>query len=56
MTNMSHELDLMRFLFGEIDRVYAEEGKRTRAHDVEETVSLTIHFVDGTVGTFLLSE
>lgn len=56
MTNMSHELDLMRFLFGEIDRVYAEEGKRTRAHDVEETVSITIHFVDGTVGTFLLSE
>lgn len=56
LTNLSHELDLMRFLFGEVSRVYAEAGQKTRGFDVEETVAITLKFVSGCVATILLSE
>lgn len=56
LTNLSHELDLMRYLFGDITRVFAETGKKTRAYDVEETVAITLKFDSGIVGTMLISE
>lgn len=56
LTNLSHELDLMRFLFGEINKVYAEPGSTTRGFDVEETVAITLKFQSGCVGTILLSD
>ncbi|PWN37046.1 NAD(P)-binding protein [Meira miltonrushii] len=56
LTNLSHELDLMRFLFGEITRVFAEPGSTTRGFDVEETVAITLKFQSGCVGTIILSD
>jgi len=56
LTNLSHELDLMRFLFGEITRIFAEPGSTTRGFDVEETVAITLKFQNGCVGTILLSD
>lgn len=46
----------MRFLFGDITRVYCEQGPNTRGHDVEETGALTMRFASGAVGTFIFSE
>lgn len=56
LTNMSHEIDLFRYLFGEITRVYLELGPNMREHDVDETGAATIRFASGTVGTFVFSD
>lgn len=56
LTNLSHELDLMRFLLGDITRVYAEVGTSLRGFEVDETVAITIKFAQGCVGTIILSE
>lgn len=56
LTNLSHELDLMRYLFGDVSRVYAESGSSTRGFDVDETVAITLRFRSGVVATVLLSE
>jgi predicted dehydrogenase len=56
LTNLSHELDLACFLFGDIKRVYAEPGAKTRGFDAEETVTIVLSFTSGCVGTFVLSE
>lgn len=56
LTNMSHEIDLFRYLFGDITRVYLELGPNMRGHDVDETGAATIRFASGTVGTFVFSD
>lgn len=56
LTNMSHEIDLFRYLFGDITRVYLELGPSLRGYDVDETGAATIRFASGTVGTFVFSD
>ncbi|KAL8293569.1 hypothetical protein RQP46_000270 [Phenoliferia psychrophenolica] len=56
LINLVHDLDLLRHLFGDIVRVYAEQGASTRGHDVEETGACTLKFASGAVGTFLFSD
>lgn len=56
LTNLSHELDLMRFLFGEIQQVFCQTGNNTRGFDVEETCAITLKFENGFIGTFILSD
>lgn len=56
LTNMSHEIDLFRYLFGEITRVYLELGPNLRGYDVDETGAATIRFASGTVGTYVFSD
>ncbi|KAF9463756.1 hypothetical protein BDZ94DRAFT_1235851 [Collybia nuda] len=54
--NMIHDVDLLRYLFGDIKRVYCEEGERTRGHPVEETGAVVLKFASGAVGTFFFSD
>lgn len=56
LINMIHEIDNMRYLFGDIVRVYVEPGISTRGFDVEETAVMTLRFRSGTVGAFVLSD
>ncbi|KAI5480292.1 quinate utilization oxidoreductase QutH [Pseudohyphozyma bogoriensis] len=56
LINLVHDIDLMIYLFGDIVRVYCEEGVSTRGHPVEETGALTMKFASGTVGTFIFSD
>lgn len=56
LLNMIHEIDSLRFLFGDIVRVYVESGLSTRRFEVEETAVMTLRFKSGTVGTFVLSD
>jgi predicted dehydrogenase len=53
---MSHEIDIFRYLFGEITRVFHEPGPKLREYEVEETGAVTLRFVSGTVGTFVFSD
>ncbi|BFZ64037.1 hypothetical protein YB2330_005175 [Saitoella coloradoensis] len=56
LINMIHEVDNLRYLFGDIIRVYVEKGANTRDHECEETAAMTLKFKSGAVGTFLLSD
>ncbi|CAJ2500649.1 Uu.00g035020.m01.CDS01 [Anthostomella pinea] len=55
--NFVHEVDMLRFLFGNIVRVAAEGGPVTReSHGVEESCAILLRFQSGVVGTFVLSD
>lgn len=56
MINLSHEIDCLRFLLGDIVRVYCEGGQSTRGFPVDETGACTLRFASGVVGTFVFSE
>lgn len=56
LVNLVHEIDNLRYLFGDIDRIYAEKGMSTRGYEVEETVVMTMRFDSGIVGTFIISD
>lgn len=56
MTNLSHEIDLLRFLFGSITEVSALLSNAARTLQVEDTASLNIRFASGALGSFLISD
>lgn len=57
--NLVHDIDLMHHLFGPIVRVQAERTLPQRPsppHDADEGAALTLRFVSGVVGTFLVCD
>lgn len=58
--NWVHDIDLLQYLFGPVARVHAEKTLPQRdaaaGHDAEEGAALTIRFVSGVVGTFLVCD
>jgi predicted dehydrogenase len=56
LINMIHEIDDLRYIYGEIERVYAEISNKTRNFDVEDTVSVSLRFKDGTLASILMSD
>ncbi len=53
LINLIHELDTLRFLCGEIHRVYAQASSRTRQLDVEDSVSISLSLQSGAIATLL---
>jgi predicted dehydrogenase len=56
LINTIHEIDNLRYVCGEISRVYAEVSNKTRGFEVEDTVSLSIRFKDGALASILMSD
>jgi predicted dehydrogenase len=56
LINMIHEIDILRYCCGEIRRVYADLSNKTRGFEVEDTVSVSVRFIDGTLASILLSD
>ena len=56
LINLIHDVDLLRHLCGDVLRVYAEGGSGLRGHEVEDTVAVTLRFINGVVGTILASD
>ena len=54
--NLIHELDSLRFLCGEIGRVYAQASSAARKLDVEDSLSITLSFDSGALGSILASD
>lgn len=56
LINLIHDIDLLRYLCGDIVRVHAEGGSSLRGNDVEDTVAISLRFAGGAVGTVLASD
>lgn len=56
LINTVHEMDNLRYMYGEIERVYAEASNKTRKFEVEDTVSITVRFEDGVLASVLMSD
>lgn len=54
--NLVHDLDLMRFLNGEIKSVQAMTSNKNRNLDVEDTISILVRFQNGALGSLLASD
>jgi predicted dehydrogenase len=56
LINIIHEIDNLRYLYGEIERIYAEVNNKARNFEVEDTIGVTIRMKDGAIATILLSD
>ncbi|MDE0458576.1 MAG: Gfo/Idh/MocA family oxidoreductase [Chromatiales bacterium] len=56
LINLIHDVDLLRYLCGDVARVYAEGGSALRGHEVEDTVAAALRFTNGAVGTIVASD
>lgn len=53
--NGSHSVDIVRYLFGPMTGLRAEEARRIQSPNVEDTVRLTVRSENGVMGTINLS-
>lgn len=56
MTNLSHEIDLLQFLFGPISQISALVSNAARGLNVEDSATLAIRFESGVLGSFIISD
>ncbi|SMX44685.1 Gfo/Idh/MocA family protein [Actibacterium lipolyticum] len=54
--NMIHDLDLLRYLCGEVTSVQALESNAIRGNEVEETAAVLLKFANGALGTMTVSD
>jgi len=54
--NLIHDVDLFRYLFGEIDAVHAMESNLARGYPVEDTTVVLLRFASGVLGTLSASD
>lgn len=56
LINLVHDLDLVRYLIGEITTVQATFSNAVRGYEVEDTAAVIVGFDNGAIGTFIASD
>lgn len=56
LTNLVHDIDLMRLLCGDIVAVQAQASDAVRGHAVEDSAVVTLRFASGALGTMTVSD
>ena len=56
LTNLIHEVDLMRAVVGEIVEVTAQTSNAVRGFETEDTAAITFRFENGALGSVILSD
>ncbi|MCF7853267.1 MAG: Gfo/Idh/MocA family oxidoreductase [Candidatus Pacebacteria bacterium] len=56
LINLIHDLDILRFVCGDVVSVYARTSAQARDFDVEDSLSISLRFANGALGTVLASD
>lgn len=56
LINLIHDLDLMRYLCGEVAEVKAYQSRAVRNHAADETTVVILKFINGALGTMNVSD
>ena len=56
LTNLIHDIDLLRYLCGEVEAVQALTSNAVRGHAIEETAVVLLRFKSGALGTINVSD
>ena len=56
LINLIHELDSLRFICGEIESVYVRASSAARRLEVEDSLSISLGFENGALGSVLASD
>jgi predicted dehydrogenase len=56
LINLIHEIDLIRFMFGEIHSLQAVSSNAVRGFEVEDTAAVLLRFHSGAIGTISVSD
>ena len=56
LINLVHELDILRYMCGEIDHIFAQGRSTARGFEVEDSVSISITFRNGAVAAIVGSD
>lgn len=54
--NIIHDIDLLRYLIGDIRSVSAFESNQTRDHEIEDTAAIILRFANGALATISVSD
>ena len=56
LINLIHDIDLLRFLMGELDSVQAASANAVRGFEVEDTAAVILRFKSGALATMTVSD
>lgn len=56
LTNLSHEIDLLRFLLGDMVEVTTLLSSARRGLEIEDSAAMAFRFANGALGSFLMSD
>lgn len=56
LTNLIHDMDLLRHIVGDVTSVMAETSSSVLGHGKEDTAALVLRFSNDALGTFILSD
>ncbi|MBC6407492.1 MAG: Gfo/Idh/MocA family oxidoreductase [Rhodobacteraceae bacterium] len=56
LINLIHDVDILRYLCGDISELYALRGNRQRRGLVEDSAALVLRFANGALGSFSVSD
>ncbi|MEY2684040.1 MAG: hypothetical protein RJA09_1184 [Pseudomonadota bacterium] len=56
LINLIHDIDMLRFLIGDIAEVQAIDSRAVRGFEVEDTAAAVLRFTNGALGTVVVSD